>query len=65
MLLTEKDNQGNYCLVDSESGEVFNLSRLHDVEALRKMIFDLEFELAQLHKRDEYIVGLLSKNGGS
>lgn len=61
LLLTEKNKEGNYCLVDSETGEVFDLSRLHDVESIRKLIFDLEYELGKLRKRDEYIVGLLSK----
>ena len=61
MLLTEKNNNGGYCLVNSETGETFDLSRLHDVEAIRKMIFDLEFKLDQLHNRDKYIMSLLAK----
>jgi len=47
--------------VNSETGETFDLSRLHDVEAIRKMIFDLEFKLDQLHNRDKYIMSLLAK----
>ena len=60
MLIVEKNNLNQYCLVDEESGECFNLSRLHDVEALRKYIWRLEFELDNLCNRDEYIVRLLS-----
>ncbi|WP_405285996.1 hypothetical protein [Methanobrevibacter sp.] len=60
MLLTEKTKNGNYCFVDSETGEVYDLSRLHDVEAIRKLIFDLEFKLNQISNRDEHIIQLLS-----
>ena len=60
MFLTEKTDKGNYCLVNSKTGEVYDLSRLQDVEAIRKLIFDLEFKLNQLSNRDEYIIKLLS-----
>ena len=43
-----------------ETGEVYDLSRLHDVEAIRKLIFDLEFKLNQISNRDEHIIQLLS-----
>lgn len=59
MFLTEKSKNGNYCLVNSKTGEVYDLSRLQDVEAIRKLIFDLEFKLNQLSNRDEYIIKLL------
>lgn len=54
-LVVEKNNLNQYCLVDEESGECFNLSRLHDVEALRKYIWKLEFELDKFRNCDEYI----------
>lgn len=62
MLLVERNKKDQYCLVDKETGEHFNMSRLHDVEAIRKRLWDLEVELNQLRNRDQYIVDLLTRN---
>lgn len=61
MLLVERNKKDQYCLVDKETGEYFNMSRLHDVEAIRKRLWDLEIELNQLRNRDQYIVDLLTR----
>lgn len=54
-------NNNSFCIKNLETGECYDLSVLKDVSALNRVINDMELNLIERAKRDEYIVKLIRR----
>lgn len=61
MFTVEVTKDNNFCIKNLETGDCYDLSVLKDVSALNRVINDMELNLIERAKRDEYIIKLIRR----